>query len=284
MDQSPQMAIQSQESTGTLLCPSNSGRLNFRELWDYRELLYFLAWRDIQVRYKQTVLGVAWAILQPLLTMTTYSLVFGRLVGISSNGIPYPLWVYTALLPWQFFSHALAKSSNSLVENQSLITKVYFPRLVIPIAAVLAGVIDFALAFIVLLGMLLYYGQFPSNAFLAVIPFVLLTLIATWAIGFWLSALNVEYRDVRHIIPFLTQLWFFVTPIVYPSSLIPEPWRMWSGLNPLAGIVEGFRWALLTGNTELDPIIWVSMCTTLFLFVTGLGYFRRVEKNFADVV
>ena len=258
--------------------------LNLRDLWEYRELLYFLVWRDIKVRYKQTVLGVAWAVLQPLLTMIVFSIFFGRLAGVPSDGIPYPIFAYTALIPWQLFAHALTESGNSLVANQQLITKVYFPRLVIPFSAVLAGLVDFGIAFVVLLGMMFWYGIFPTMAVLT-LPFFLLLAIATaLAVGLWLSALNVKYRDVRYTLTFLAQFWMFATPIAYPSSLIPEPWRAWYGLNPMAGVVEGFRWALLGTTGTVGPMVLVSCVVVAGLLAGGLIYFRRTEKTFADLV
>ncbi len=258
--------------------------VNLRDLWEFRELLYFLVWRDIKVRYKQTTLGVAWAVLQPFLTMVVFSIIFGRLAGIPSDGIPYPIFTYTALLPWQLFAHALSESSSSLVANERLITKVYFPRLVVPIAAVLAGLVDFGVAFLLLIGMMLFYGIVPTIAILA-LPFLILLAIATaLAVGLWLSALNVQYRDVRYVLPFLTQFWLFATPVAYSSGLVPEPWRAWYGLNPMAGVVEGFRWALLGkpgGTASLLSISVVIVCVLLF---SGLVYFRRMEKTFADVI
>lgn len=258
--------------------------LNLRDLWVYRELLYFLVWRDIKVRYKQTALGAAWAVLQPFLTMVVFSIFFGRLAGVPSDGVPYPIFAYTALLPWQLFAHALTESGNSLVSNQQLITKVYFPRLVIPLSAVLAGLVDFGIAFIVLMAMMFFYGIFPTLAVLT-LPFFLLLAIATaLSVGLWLSALNVEYRDVRYTLPFLTQFWMFATPIAYPSSLVPEPWRAWYGLNPMVGVVEGFRWALLGQTGSVGPVVIVSCLVVVVLLVGGLVYFRRMEKTFADVV
>lgn len=258
--------------------------LKLRDLWDYRELLYFLVWRDIKVRYKQTVLGAAWAILQPLLTMVVFSIFFGRLAGMPSDGIPYPIFTYTALLPWQLFSHALIEASNSLVMNERLITKVYFPRLVIPIATVLAGLVDFSLAFIVLIGMMLFFGIVPTIAILTLPFFILFAIATALAIGLWLSALNVQYRDVRYVIPFLTQFWLFATPIAYSSSLIPEPWRVWYGLNPMAGVVEGFRWALLGKTGGTPSLLIVSVLIVGLLLLGGLAYFRRMERSFADVI
>jgi lipopolysaccharide transport system permease protein len=273
-----------QEQFTTIIRPARGWiPLHLRDLWEYRELLFFLIWRDIKVRYKQTALGAAWAILQPLLTMIVFSIIFGRLVGVPSDGIPYPLFAYTALLPWQFFAHALTESGNSLIANQQLITKVYFPRLVIPLAATLAGLVDLGFAFFVLLGMLFFFGIAPSAAIFALFPFLLLAILTALAMGLWLSALNVQYRDVRHTLPFLIQFWFFITPIAYPSSLIPEQWRVWYGLNPMVGVVEGFRWALL-GRPLPSPLIGVSALVVFALLIGGLIYFRRMERTFADVI
>jgi lipopolysaccharide transport system permease protein len=256
----------------------------FRDLWAYRELLYFLAWRDFKVRYKQTVLGAAWAIIQPLFTMVVFSIFFGYLGKIPSDGIPYPVFAYCALLPWSLFAHALNESSNSLVNNQGLITKVYFPRLIIPIAPLFVGLVDFVIAFVVLLGMMLFYGIVPGLPIFAAPLFVLMAVVTALAVGMWLSALNVQYRDVRYTIPFLTQLWLFATPVAYPSSLLPEPWRSLYGLNPMAGVVEGFRWALLGRTTAPGPLIAVSCLAVIALLIGGLWYFNRMEQTFADVV
>jgi lipopolysaccharide transport system permease protein len=258
--------------------------LNLRELWKYRELLYFLTWRDVKVRYKQTLLGAAWAIIQPFFTMVVFSLFFGKLAKIPSDGVPYPIFSYAALVPWTFFANALSQSSNSLVGSASLITKVYFPRLVVPLSSVLSGMVDFALAFIVLLGMMLRYGMVPTINVLALPPLLLLALVTSLAVGLWLSALNVEFRDVRYVVPFLVQVWLFATPIAYPSSLLQEPWRTLYGINPMVGVVEGFRWALLGTDTAPGPIIAVSALMALTLLVGGAFYFRRMEKTFADVV
>ncbi len=258
--------------------------LKLKEFWEYRELLYFLIWRDIKVRYKQTALGAAWAIIQPLFTMIVFSIFFGRLAKIPSDGVPYPIFAFCALLPWQLFAHALTESGNSLVVSQNLITKVYFPRLVIPVAAVLAGLVDFAIAFVVLLGMMAYYGIVPTMAVVFLPLFLLLAVTTALAVGLWLSALNVQYRDVRYTIPFLTQFWLFITPIAYPSSLVPEGWRTLFGLNPMAGVVESFRWALLGTASAPGPMLAVSVGVVVALLVGGLYYFRRMEKTFADVV
>jgi len=258
--------------------------LNLREVWEYRELLYFLIWRDVKVRYKQTVLGATWAILQPFTTMVVFSLFFGKLGRIPSEGLPYPIFCFTALVPWTFFSSGLSQGANSLVGSQSLITRVYFPRLVIPIASVLSGVVDFALAFLVLFGMMLFYGIVPTANVVWLPLLLLLALVSALGVSMWLSALNVQFRDIRYTVPFLAQLWLLATPIAYPSSLLPEPWRTLYGLNPMAGVVEGFRWALLGADTRPGPIILVSTLAAIGLLVSGAFYFRRMEKGFADVV
>jgi lipopolysaccharide transport system permease protein len=258
--------------------------LKMRDLWEYRELLYFLTWRDIKVRYKQTLLGAAWAILQPLLTMVVFSIFFGRLAKIPSDGVPYPIFSFAALVPWTFFVNGLNQASNSLVGSANLIKKVYFPRLAIPVAAVLSGVIDFLLAFLVLLGMMLYYGLLPTVNTLWLPGFLLLALITSLGVGLWLSALNVEFRDVRYTVPFVTQFWLFATPVAYPSSLLQEPWRTLYGLNPMVGVVEGFRWALLGTVTQPGAVIVVSSLAALAILVSGAFFFRRMEKTFADVV
>jgi lipopolysaccharide transport system permease protein len=259
-------------------------RLNLRDLWAYRELLYFLVWRDIKVRYKQTALGAAWAVIQPVMTMLVFSVFFGRLAKVPSDGIPYPVFAFAALLPWQLFAFSLTESSNSLVGSQNLITKVYFPRLVIPLSSVLAGVVDFAIAFAVLLIMMLYYGIRPTAAIAWLPLFVLLALATALSVGLWFSALNVKYRDVRYTIPFLTQFWMFATPVAYSSTLVPEKWRVWYGLNPMAGVVEGFRWALLGKSGGPGGLLWVSVLAVLLLLFGGLFYFRRTESTFADIV
>jgi lipopolysaccharide transport system permease protein len=258
--------------------------LKLGELWEYRELLYFLMWRDVKVRYKQTALGAAWAIIQPFLTMVVFSIFFGRLGKMPSDGIPYPIFAFTALVPWGFFANGLSQSSNSLVGSSHLITKVYFPRLIVPLGSVFSGIVDFLVAFAVLLAMMLYYGMLPSINVLWLPLFVLLALVTSLGVGLWLSALNVEYRDVRYIVPFITQFWLFATPIAYPSSLLHEPWRTIYGLNPMVGVVEGFRWALLRTNTAPGPLIAVSASAALVILISGAFYFRRMEKTFADIV
>jgi lipopolysaccharide transport system permease protein len=263
--------------------PSGWTSIGFRELWDYRELLYFLTLRDIKVRYKQTALGAAWAVIQPVFMMVVFSLFFGRLAKVPSDGIPYPIFTFCALLPWQLFAHALTESSNSLVANERLITKVYFPRLVVPMAAVLGGLVDFAVAFVILLAMMFYYGIVPTWAIVTLPAFILLAIMTALGVGLWLSALNVQYRDVRYTINFLIQFWLFATPVAYPSSIVPERWRALYGLNPMAGVVEGFRWALL-GNKPPGAMLAVSIAVVIAILIGGLYYFRRMEQQFADVV
>jgi len=258
--------------------------LKLKELWAYRELLYFLIWRDVKVRYKQTALGAAWAIIQPFFTMVVFSIFFGRLAKIPSDGIPYPIFSYAALVPWTFFANGLSQGSNSLVSSSNLITKIYFPRLAIPIATVLSGFVDFVLAFMLLIGMIFYFGIIPTTNVVWLPCFLLLALITSLGVSLWLSAMNVQFRDVRYTVPFLTQLWLFATPIAYPSSLLSEPWRTLYGINPMAGVVEGFRWALLGTNTAPGPIIIVSALAATVLLVSGALYFRRMEKSFADIV
>jgi lipopolysaccharide transport system permease protein len=258
--------------------------LNLRDLWEYRELLYFLTWRDIKVRYKQTVLGAAWAIIQPFFTMVVFSLFFGKLARVPSDDIPYPIFSYAALVPWTFFANGLSQSSGSLVGSANLIKKVYFPRLVIPISSVLSGGVDFVLAFVVLLGMMLFYGIVPTAAVAWLPLLLLLALVTALGAGLWLTAMNVQFRDVRYAVPFLVQAWMFATPIAYPSSLLDEPWRTLYGINPMAGVVEGFRWALLGTETAPGPIVLVSALMAVGLLVSGAFYFRRMEKTFADVV
>jgi len=268
-----------------LIRPSRGwASLRLSELWEYRELLYFLVWRDIKVRYKQTVLGASWAVIQPFFTMVVFSLFFGRLAKIPSDGIPYPIFSYAALVPWAFFANGLNQASNSLVGNSNLIKKVYFPRIAMPIAAVLGGVVDFILAFIMLIGMVLYFGMVPTVNVVWLPFFLLLAFVTSLGASLWLSAMYVQYRDVRHIIPFLTQIWLFATPIAYPSSLLPEPWRTIYGINPMVGVVEGFRWALLGTQTGPQAMIIVSSLVALLLLFSGTFYFRRMERTFADVV
>lgn len=275
----------SRAATVTLIRPSSGWRsLNLGELWSYRELLYFLVWRDIKVRYKQTVLGASWAILQPVLTMMVFSVFFGRLARVPSDGLPYPLFAFAALVPWTLFASGLTMSADSLVGSQQLIKRVYFPRLVIPTAAVVSGGVDFVLAFVVLLVLMFSYGIVPGANLLWVVPLVGLTVVTALGVGLWLSALNVQYRDVRHMVPFVTQFWLLATPIAYPSSLLSEPWRTLYAINPMVGVVEGFRWALLGADTPPGPMLGVSVLTATLLLAGGALYFQRMERTFADVV
>jgi lipopolysaccharide transport system permease protein len=258
--------------------------LRFHEVWEYRELLYFLAWRTIKVRYKQTLLGAAWAILQPVFAMVIFSVIFGRLVGVPSDGIPYPLFAYAGLLPWQLFAQSVTESANSLVNNEHLLTKVYFPRFVIPASTILVSLLDFTVAGAVLAGLMGYYGIAPAGAIWAVPLLVLQAVGTALGVGLWLAALNVRYRDIRHVVPFLIQGWLFLTPIVYPSSLVPRGWRLALGLNPMTGVVEGFRWALLGTKPELGGALGLSAIITLVVLVSGVLCFRRMERTFADLL
>jgi len=275
-------------ATGTStirIAPSTGlGFPSLRELWMSREIIYFLTWRDVKVRYKQTVIGAAWAILQPVLTMIVFSLFFGRLAGIPSEGIPYPIFSYCGLLPWTLFAQGLSQASNSLVGGANLITKIYFPRSIIPLSAVLVGLVDFVLAFLVLVAMMVYYRIFPGVNVIWLPGFLLLSLITSLGVGLWLSALNVQYRDVRYTVPFLTQIWMFATPVIYPSSLLHGSWRVLLGLNPMTAVVEGFRWTLLGVGRPPGAMCAVSSLVAMALLVSGALYFRRVERTFADVV
>ena len=258
--------------------------LNLREIWDFRELLYFLIWKTVKVRYKQSVLGAGWAVLQPLLMTIVFTLFFSQLIGISSDGVPYPVFVFAALLPWTLFARGLSGASTSLVDNSNLVTKTYFPRLILPASAVLAGLVDFSIAFIVLVALMVFFGILPTLAIVALPLFVVIAVMAAMGIGFWFSALDAKYRDVRQTLPFLTQLWLFATPVVYPLSLVPDAWRLLYSLNPMVGVVEGFRWALLGGTLVFDPLIILSVGIVIVIFVGGLYYFRRAERTLADVV
>jgi len=258
--------------------------LNLGDLWQYRELVYFLTWRDVKVRYKQTLLGAAWAVLQPLLTMLVFSLFFGRLAHMPSEGVPYPVFTLAALVPWTFFSNGLTQSSNSLVGSANLITKVYFPRLIVPVATVLSGVIDLVLAFLCLVVMLAFYQMAPASTVVWLPLFLLLAVIAALGTGLWLSAMNVQFRDVRYTVPFLTQFWLFATPIAYPSSLLHEPWRTIFAVNPMVGAVEGFRWALFGHSPPPVTVVAVSFVSATLVLLGGALYFRRMERTFADIV
>ncbi len=262
--------------------------LQLRNLWEYRELLYFLVWRDVKVRYKQTILGILWIILRPVVSMVVFSVLFGGLLKVPSGGVPYPIFAYAALLPWNYFAGSLNRSSTSVVNSAQLITKVYFPRLVIPISGVLSGLVDFGVAFLVLVGLMVYYGIAPTRAALLLPGFLLLAMATALGFGMWLSALNVRFRDVQYLVPYLIQIWMYVTPVIYGSTLIPERFRFLLGLNPMTGVVEGFRWALL-GNHLADAhppgfLFPVSIAISLAVLVSGAVFFRRTERTFADVV
>jgi lipopolysaccharide transport system permease protein len=258
--------------------------IDWQELWRYRDLFYILAWRDIKVRYKQTVLGALWAILQPLMTMGLFTVIFGMLIKVNTNGAPYPVFAFAALLPWQLFAFALAHASNSLINEKNMVTKVYFPRILVPFASVMAGFVDFVISFVILLTMLVIY-RIPITSRIFTLPlFILLTLVSAMSVGLWLSALIVKYRDFQYVIPFLTQFWMYATPIAYASSLIPEQWRSFYALNPMVGVVEGFRWALIgSANLDLTSLL-VSTGAILVIFIGGLLYYRRMEDSFADVI
>ena len=258
--------------------------LQLRELWSFRELLYFFVWRDVKVRYKQTAIGAAWAVLQPFLTMVVFSLFFGALAKIPSNGLPYPIFYYCALLPWLYFAGALQNATNTVVEQQRVITKVYFPRILLPMAAVCSGLVDFAIGFLVFVAMMIYYGIFPGAAILVLLPLLLLAVLTALACGLWLSALNAMYRDVRYIVPFLVQFWMFASPVAYPASLVPERWRWLYGLNPMAGVIEGFRWALTGQGQPPGVMLAASAAVVLVLLIGGLIFFQRAEGTLADVV
>ena len=258
--------------------------INLRDLWEYRELLYFLTWRDIKVRYKQTALGMAWVVLQPILLMLVFTMFFARLVELPSNGVPYPLFTYTALLPWQLFSRALNEGSMSLIAHERVITKTYFPRILLPASAVLASLVDFGIAFLVLIGFILFYGAHAGLAILMLPLFVILVVMAAFGVSLWLAAFNVLYRDVRYVLPFLTQIWMFATPIIYPVSVVPDSWRLLFSLNPMVGVVEGFRWALLGSTSGIDAMFGVSVLAVAGVLGGGILYFQSVQQTFADVI
>lgn len=276
--------VNSEAKTTLIKATSGWAALNLRDLWIYRELVYFMTWRDLKVRYKQTLLGAGWAILQPFLTMVVFSIFFGNLAQVPSDGVPYPIFSYTALIPWTLFSKALQDASRSLVQSSHMITKVYFPRIILPLASVLAGVVDFFIAFVVLLGMMAYYRVTPTVNVWTLPLFLLLALVTAIGVGLWLSALNVLYRDINYVLPFLTQFWMFITPIAYPSSMVPEKWQVIYAINPMTGVVEGFRWALLGSGQPPGLMTLISSLVALVLLVSGMFYFKRMERLFADMV
>jgi homopolymeric O-antigen transport system permease protein len=264
--------------------PSGWFDLRLREVWEYRELLYFFVWRDVKVRYKQTLVGVAWVILQPLLTMAVFTIFFGKLAKLPSQGLPYPVFYFAALVPWVYFSYSLQSATNVVVENQRVITKVYFPRLVLPFSAVLSGLVDFAIGFLVLVGVTLAFGIHPGLAALWLPVFLLLAVLTALGVGLWMSALNALYRDVRYVMPFIAQFWLLASPVAYPSSLVPERWRWLYGLNPMAGVIDGFRWALTGHGQPPGPVMLVSAGMVAVVLLGGLFFFQRMESTVADRV
>jgi lipopolysaccharide transport system permease protein len=258
--------------------------LRLKDVWAYKELLVFLMWRHIKVRYKQTVLGAAWAIIQPVFAMIVFTIFFGRLASIPSDGFPYPIFVFSALVPWTFFAQSMTQSTESLVNNANLITKIYFPRLIIPLSIVGANLLDFGLSLTVLIVLTVIYGIMPSLNLLFLPLFILLNLMTALGVGLWLTAMNVQFRDIRHVVPFLAQLWLFATPVIYPSSTVPEPWRTLYGINPMVGVIEGFRWSFLGTTNPSIGTIGLSFIVALIVLITGAFYFRRMEKSFADIV
>lgn len=269
----------------TLIKPSSGWRtLDLREVWAYRELLGMLAWRDVSIRYKQSVAGIGWAIIQPLMTMVIFTIIFGKFAKLPSDGFPYPVFAYCALLPWNYFAQSLSGSSDSLVGSSYLITKVYFPRLILPLSKVSSGLIDFGVAFIILFGMMAWYRISPTAGILLLPVFMLVAMLTALGVGLWFTALNVKYRDVRFIVPFIAQFWMFASPVAYSTSLVPEKWRWLYGLNPMAGVIEGFRWALLGKSAPDFRMMLVSFAAVCAVLITGLFYFKKMEKTFADIV
>jgi lipopolysaccharide transport system permease protein len=282
------MSVPAQDAaaTTTITIRPASGwlALNLAELWEYRELLYFLIWRDLKVRYRQTAIGVAWVVIQPLVTTAIFAVIFGRLAGLPSEGVPYPVFIFAALLPWQMFSGAISRAAVSLVSNANMLTKVYFPRLLIPLAAVLSGLVDLTVFLVILAGMMGWYRITPSWAALTLPLLIVVAVLAALAIGILLAALNVRYRDVQQAIPFLVQIWFLASPVAYSARLVPSGiWRVLYNFNPMTGVILGFRWALF-GKVAPDPLTWISVTAVVVLLVAGLFYFRRLEDSFADVV
>ena len=259
--------------------------LNLRDLWTYRELVYFMVWRDVKVKYKQTLLGMAWAVVQPVMTMLVFTFVFDRVAKLSTDGIPYEVFSFTALLPWGLFVTALNQGSRSLVAHNNMVTKIYFPRLILPVASVLAGLVDFVIAFVILIGLMIYFQVTPAYHLLWTLPFfLLLALVTAMGVTLWLSAINVKYRDVNHALPFLTQFWLFATPVAYSFSTLSQKARVLLSLNPMTGVVNGFRWALLGSGSGPDIMFWISVLISILIFISGLFYFRSMEKTFADTI
>jgi lipopolysaccharide transport system permease protein len=275
---------ESKRSDWEIAPPHGWFEINLPEMWAYRELLYFFVWRDLKVRYKQTAIGVVWVVLQPLMVMLIFTLFFGRLAKMPSQGLPYPIFYYTGLLPWMYFSASLTNATNTIVEHEKVVTKVYFPRMILPFSAVLSGLVDFGIGFVLLLAMMLFFHMIPTTATLLVPVFLLLAVMTALAMGLWLSALNAIYRDVRYVIPFIVQFWLFASPVVYPSTIVPAKWRWLYGLNPMTGVVEGFRWALTGHGQPPGVLVLVSAGTILLLFLGGVVYFQKMESKIADTV
>lgn len=264
--------------------PTNWLSLRLRDLWEYRELLFFFVWRDIKIRYKQTLLGVSWAVLQPFTTMVIFSVIFGRLVNVPSDGIPYPIFAYAGLLPWQLFARTISDSTSSLITNQHVISKVYFPRILLPLSNSISGLVDFGIALLILVGLMIYYAIFPTWRLLVIPLLVVFTLFTSTAISFWLSALSVRYRDIKFVTPFLVQVWLYATPVVYPTSLIPEKWQWVYWLNPMTGVVDGFRWVIYGFDANISSLFFLSLAVVAVLWVSGLVFFQRMELTFADMI
>jgi len=262
----------------------NLFKLNIAEVWEYRELLFMFVWRDITVRYKQSLIGIGWAVIQPVMTMVIFSIIFGYLAKLPSDGIPYPVYTFCALLPWNYFARSLTDSSDSLVSSSNLITKVYFPRLILPLSKVLAGFVDFAIAFVILFVLMVWYQITPSYGIFLLPVFILIAMLTAFGIGLWLTALNVKYRDIRFVVPFMTQLWMYTSPVAYSTSLIPEKWQWLYGLNPMVGVIEGFRWALLSKHAPDTLMMTVSSGIVLIILVGGIYYFRKTEQTFSDII
>jgi lipopolysaccharide transport system permease protein len=274
------------EPTTVYIKPSKGlAALNLRDLWIYRELVFFMVWRDVKVKYKQTLLGMAWAVIQPIMTMLVFTFLFDRVAKLPTDGIPYPVFSFTALLPWGLFIVALNQGSRSLVAHNNMVTKIYFPRLILPMSSVFAGLVDFAIAFVILIVLMIYFQVTPAYHLLWTLPlFLLLAIVTALGVALWLSAINVKYRDVNHALPFLTQFWLFVTPVAYSASVISEKWQLLYSINPMAGVVNGFRWALLGTGNGPDAALWVSVAISILIFISGLFYFRSMEKTFADTI
>ncbi len=265
--------------------PGRGTKQYWRDLWKYRELFYFLSWRDILVRYKQTAIGVAWSVIRPFLTMIVFTIIFGKLAKFPSEGVPYPILVYAAMLPWQFFSNSLSESSQSLISNANMLSKIYFPRLIIPASSVIVGLVDFFISFVILAVLMIWYSYMPGWQILTLPLFLALAFLASFGFGLWFAALNVKYRDFRYIVPFVVQFGLYISPVGFSSSVVPEKWRLLYSLNPMVGVIDGFRWAILGGNTSLYwPGFLLSMALTLLVFALGIRYFRNTERTFADII